>query len=57
MKTLTVTYESGKEIHYHGSLIELMAYRMRIRENEERRANLGMEVDKAIKFETSECIY
>ena len=57
MKTLTITFESGKQLHYHGSLIELMTYRMRIKENEDRRERLGMEVDRAVKFETTECIY
>ena len=57
MKTLRITFESGKERKFHGTFIELMAYRMRIKENEERRTILGMEVDKAIKFETTECEY
>lgn len=57
MKTLTVTFESGKTLTYHGSLTDIMIKRMRIKENEERRERLGMDVDKAIKFETSECIY
>jgi hypothetical protein len=34
-----------------------MAYRVRIMENEERRARFGQETDKAIKFETVECEY
>lgn len=54
MKTLKVTFESGKTLTYYGTFIELMAYRMRIRENEERRVKLGMKLDKAIKFETVE---
>ena len=57
MKTLKITFESGKTLTYHGSLTDLMIYRMRIKENEERRERLGRDVDKAIKFETSECIY
>lgn len=57
MKTLNITLESGKILTYHGSLTDLMIYRMRIKENEERRERLGMDVDKAIKFETSECEY
>lgn len=57
MKTLTVTFESGKERKYNGTVIELMSYRMRIRENEERQSRLGIKIDKAIKFETTDCIY
>lgn len=57
MKTLKVTFESGKELKYHGTFTELMAYKIRIRENEERRTILGMKTDKAVKFETVECEY
>ena len=37
--------------------MEIVAYKMRIRENEERRERLGMLIDKAINFEVTECIY
>lgn len=57
MKTMIVTFESGKTIKYHGTRFELLQYRVRIAENEERRNILGMSVDKAVKFETVECIY
>lgn len=57
MKTLKVIFESGKEVKYHGALIELIAYKARIKENEERRKRLNMSLDKAIKFEITECIY
>lgn len=57
MKTLIVTFEDGKTLSYHGSLTDLMIYRMRIKENEERRAKLGMSINKALKFETVNCIY
>jgi hypothetical protein len=57
MKTLKVTFESGKVLKYTGSFSERMAYRVRIMENEERRARFGQETDKAIKFETVECEY
>lgn len=57
MKTLIVTFESGKTLKYHGTRFELMQYRARIMENEERRNNLGMVIDKAIKFETVDCEY
>lgn len=57
MKTLIITFEDGKTLSYHGSLTDLMIYRMRIKENEERRAKLGMSINKALKFETVNCIY
>lgn len=57
MKTMKVTFESGKTYLYHGKMLELMAYKMRIKENEERKERMGMETDKAIKFEITECIY
>lgn len=56
MKTLVVEFESGKKYHYTGKLMEILAYKMRIKENEERRERLGMNIDKAIKFELTECI-
>lgn len=57
MKTMTVTFESGKQYRYTGKAIELMTMKMRIKENEERRGRLGMEIDKAVKFEIEESIY
>lgn len=55
MKTLTVSFESGKTLRYSGNFMELIAHEVRIKENEERRKNLGMSVNKAIKFEITEC--
>lgn len=57
MKTLVVEFESGKKVKFHGKLMEIVAYKMRIKENEDRRARLRMPIDKAIKFEVTECIY
>lgn len=57
MKTLVVEFESGKKVTFHGKLMEIIAFKMRIKENEERRARLGMPIDKAIKFNVTECIY
>ena len=54
MKKLVVTYEDGKTYTYHGTFTELLTMRMRIKENEERRLKLGMSVNRAIKFETTE---
>jgi len=54
MKQLVVTYEDGKKYTYSGTFTELAIMRMRIKENEERRLKLGMTVNKAIKFETTE---
>ena len=57
MKTMIVTHESGKTLTYHGTAFELLQYKVRIKENEERREKLGQQTDKAVKFETTECIY
>lgn len=57
MKTMIVTFESGKTLKYHGNKLELLAMKVRIKENEEKRKNLGMKKDKATKFEIVECIY
>lgn len=56
MKTLVVEFESGKKYHYTGKLMEILTYKIRIKENEERRERLGMNIDKAIKFELTEYI-
>ncbi len=57
MKTMIVTFKSGKTLKYHGNKLELLAMKVRIKKNEEKRKNLGMELDNAIKFEITECIY
>ena len=58
MKTMIVTHESGKTLTYHGTAFELLQYKVRIIENEERRKRLGQQTDdKAVKFEIKECIY
>ena len=54
MKKLTITFESGKEVRYYGDTMTLLSYRMRIAENLERRAKLGMSVDKVLKVEYGE---
>lgn len=54
MRKLTITFESGKEVRYYGDTMTLLSYRMRIAENLERRAKLGMSVDKVLKVEYGE---
>lgn len=51
MSKMIVNFESGKQYTYEKSLTELIALRMRYKENEERRARLGMKVDKITSIE------
>lgn len=54
MKRMIVTFENGKTLKYVGDFSELMTMRLRFKENEERRARLGMETNKVtnISYET-----
>lgn len=51
MYKMTVNFESGKQYTYENSITELMTLRIRFKENEERRARLGMEIDKVTSIE------
>lgn len=49
---MIVIFESGKKLTYEKkNKLDLIIMRERIKENEERRAKLGMAIDRAIKFE------
>lgn len=57
MKTMIVTFESGKQRTYHGTDFQLLLMKTRVLDNEERRNRLHMEVDKVVNFKITDCIY
>lgn len=57
MKTLTIIFENGKTLKYHGNKLELLTYKMRIEENIIKRKNLGMTINKVLEYKITECEY